>query len=63
MGASLETAFSGVSGELAQRPFTFAWLTNKDMRMLVSDWLIADPDFRVAGRCSESHVYLPSRSD
>ena len=32
--------------------------------MLVSDWLIADPDFRVAGRCSESHGdLLPSRSD
>jgi len=31
--------------------------------MLVSDWLIADPDFRVAGRCLESHVDLPSRSD
>jgi hypothetical protein len=44
-------------------PFAFAWLTNKEMRMLVSDWLIADPDFRVAGRCSESHVDLPSRSD
>ena len=41
----------------------FAWLTNKEMHMLDSDWLIADPDFRVAGRCSESHVDLPSRSD